>query len=91
MATIVQRNGNDYLFEFSKPETEWIAELARSMGITKESVAIAAMNKGLTYYVETFHTHVMIDKVKDLLQDELDRSTNDAKDHKTYDKGSCQG
>lgn len=54
MATIVERSAKQYLFTFSKPETEWILQLAMTMGITKESVVVAAMNKGLTYYLETF-------------------------------------
>lgn len=57
MATIVRKFRKHYLFEFSVPETEWIKELAQSMGITKEAVLAAAMNKGLTYYVETFHNN----------------------------------
>lgn len=54
MATIISRQGDEYLFDFSPPETNWIREIAKSMGITKESVVGAAMNVGLTHYVESF-------------------------------------
>ena len=54
MATIIEYDGKRYLFTFSKPETEWISELAKGMGITKEAVVGAAMNNGLTHYVGSF-------------------------------------
>ncbi len=54
MATIIEHDGNLYLFTFSLPETDWIRDLAQSMGITKEAVLGAAINKGLTYYVGSF-------------------------------------
>ncbi len=54
MATTIDSKGNDYLLAFSSPETGWIRDLAQTMGITKEAVVGAAMNKGLVYYMEVF-------------------------------------
>ena len=56
MATIIEGHNKRFSFTFSPPETDWIKELAQSMGITKEAVVGAAMNKGLTHYVESFCT-----------------------------------
>lgn len=91
MATIIEGNKDDYLCTFSLPETDWIKELAKGMGITREAVLGAAINKGLAYYIETFGKSKDVDKMKDLMQDEIDKPTSDVKDHKTYNKGSCQG
>lgn len=91
MATIIDRNRNEYLCTFSPPETEWLRELAEGMGITKEAVLAAAINKGLTYYVETFAEKEVVDKVKNLMTDEIRDGVNHAKDHKEFHKGSCQG
>ena len=91
MATIISRDGDDYLLCFSKPETQWILDLAKGMGMTRETVVGAAMNKGLTYYVETFAETEAIDKIKDQIQDEIPDVTSEAKEHKTHDKGSCRG
>jgi len=71
MATIVQGNGDEYLFTFSLPETDWIKELADSMGITKEAIVAAAMNKGLTHYVETFTNTTVVDKILDQMEYEI--------------------
>lgn len=76
MATIIEYDGKQYLFTFSEPETEWISELAKGMGITKEAVVGAAINKGLTYYVETFAETEVIDKVKDIMTDEIEPDTD---------------
>lgn len=91
MATIIEFDGKQYLLTFSKPETEWISELAKGMGITKEAIVGAAMNKGLTHYMETFAETEVIDKVKNLMTDEIRDGVNHAKDHKEFHKGSCQG
>jgi len=72
MATIIQAKGEGYVSIFSKPESEWIQSLAECMGITKEAVIGAAINKGLTYYVESFRTEKTVDKIKDLMDDETD-------------------
>jgi len=56
MATMITRDGNKYKAEFGKPESDWIQSLAECMGITKEAVLGAAINKGLTYYVESFRS-----------------------------------
>ena len=71
MTTTIDSKGNDFLLTFTPPETEWIREVADSMGITREAVVGAAMNKGLTYYVETFCTRNVIDDALDDAQDEL--------------------
>lgn len=91
MATTIDRDGDDYLLCFSVPESAWIADLAKSMGITREAVVGAAINNGLTHYVGSFLTpDEPPDKLIDV-EDETNKPTSDAKDHKTYDKGSCQG
>ncbi len=54
MATIIEYDGKQFLLTVSYPEKEWIRELAHSMGITKEAIVGAAINKGLTHYMETF-------------------------------------
>lgn len=51
MATIIDRDGDAYLLQFSPPETDWIIMMAKSMGMTKETVVGAAINQGLTHYV----------------------------------------
>lgn len=56
MATIITRDGKEYKADFSPPEIDWIQSLAECMGITKEAVLGAAINKGLTYYVESFRS-----------------------------------
>jgi len=56
MATVIDGKGNEYLFTFTQPEKGWIRYLASTMGITKEAVVGAAMNKGLTHYVEVFRS-----------------------------------
>jgi len=76
MATIIEYDGKRYMFTFSKPETEWISELAKGMGITKEAVVGAAMNKGLCYYVHVFGNHKAVNNIKDQIQDEINK-TND--------------
>lgn len=91
MATIIEFDGKQYLLTFSKPETEWISELAKGMGITKEAIVGAAMNKGLTHYVETFAETEVVDKIKDQIEGEIFNGSSHAKDHKEFHKGSCQG
>lgn len=54
MTTKIDGKGNEYLLTFSSPETDWIKELAKSMGISKEAIVGAAMNFGLTHYMRTF-------------------------------------
>lgn len=54
MATVVESNGTEYLCTFSVPESGWIHDLAKCMGITKEAVLGAAINHGLTHYVSSF-------------------------------------
>ena len=71
MTTTIESKGNEFLLTFTSPESEWIREVADSMGITREAVVGAAMNKGLTYYVETFCSREVIDDVLDYAQDEL--------------------
>lgn len=51
MATIIDGKGNGFLVNFSNPETEWITMIAKSLGMTKETVVGAALNQGLTHYV----------------------------------------
>ena len=75
MATIIDAKGNEYLCTFSEPETNWIKDLAKGMGITKEAVLGAAINKGLIYYVETFAETEVVDKLKDQIQDEVEPDT----------------
>jgi len=54
MAIIITRNYNRYTVSFSVPETTWIGVIAETLGMSKESVVAAALNKGLTYYLEVF-------------------------------------
>jgi len=54
MATIITKCDNVYELDFINPELEWISLIAETLGITKEAVVGAAMNKGLIHYVETF-------------------------------------
>ena len=54
MAAIIESNGDEYLCTFSVPESGWIQDLAKCMGITKEAVLGAAINNGLTHYVGSF-------------------------------------
>lgn len=54
MATIITGEGNECIFTFSNPELEWIKLISDTLGITKEAVVGAAMNHGLTHYVEVF-------------------------------------
>ena len=77
MATIVDGKGNEYLFTFSPPETEWIRDLAECMGITKEAIVAAAMNKGLIYYTETFVKSKIVDVIKGLAENEIDVEPGD--------------
>lgn len=91
MAIVIDKDRNDFLLCFSPPESDWIKELAKGMGITKEAVVGAAVNKGLTYYIHQFGQAEITSKIKDLAEGENNKPTSDAKDHKTYDKGSCQG
>jgi len=71
MATIINRQGNEYLLTFSLPETGWISDLANCMGIAKESVVAAAINKGLCHYVESLLRDDVIDKVTRLAKGEI--------------------
>ena len=71
MVMMIQKQGNDYLFTFDKPETEWIYSLAHSMGITNEAVVAAAMNKGLTYYLSMI-TEIKEHDKKDIDDDACD-------------------
>lgn len=70
MATVIEYDGKQFLLTFSMPETEWIKGLAKGMGITKEAVIGAALNKGLTYYVQTFAETEITDRMKDLAEGE---------------------
>lgn len=54
MPITIDGKGNEYLLTFSKPETAWIRDLAKSMGITKEAIVGAAMTFGLVHYMRTF-------------------------------------
>lgn len=72
MATVIEYDGKQYLLTFSMPESEWIKGLAKGMGITPEAVVGAALNKGLTYYIETFSKDDVVDKLKDDMQGEID-------------------
>ena len=72
MATVIEYDGKQFLCTFSVPESGWIHDLAKSMGITKEAVLGAAINNGLTHYVESFLTDEVVDKIKDQMQDEID-------------------
>jgi len=91
MVTTIEYDGKQYLLTITEPESKWISELAKGMGISKEAIVGAALNKGLTYYVQTFAEMGITDRIKDLMQKEIDKPTSDAKDHETYNKGSCQG
>lgn len=51
MATIVEGKGKKYVFTFSQSETEWILIIAKSLGMTKETVMGASMYEGLCHYV----------------------------------------
>ncbi|KKM22948.1 hypothetical protein LCGC14_1620150 [marine sediment metagenome] len=92
MAIVIERDGVQYLCTFSKPETQWILDLAQGMGITKEAIVGAAMNHGLTYYVQTFTENEITDRIKDLTQEEIDKPTGDTKDkpsEKIIDDNAC--
>lgn len=54
MATIITKGDSVYELDFSNPELEWIKLISKALGITKEAVIGAAMNKGLIHYVEVF-------------------------------------
>jgi len=54
MATIITRTHNRYTVNFSVPETTWISVIAEALGMSKESVVAAALNKGLVHYMELF-------------------------------------
>lgn len=54
MATEIDSKGNEFLVRVSKPESGWIRDLAHTMGITRDAVVGAALNKGLTHYVTAF-------------------------------------
>jgi len=71
MATVIEGKGNEYLCTFSVPESGWLYDLAKCMGITKEAVLAAAINKGLTYYVESFLSELEPPK-KDIDDDACD-------------------
>ena len=64
MATIIEGKGDEYLFTFSRPETEWIRLIANSFSISKEAAIGAAMNKGLCHYVETLRQSDEHDKAE---------------------------
>lgn len=51
MATMIEYDGKQFLITCSIPESEWISEIAKGLGITKEAVVGAALNQGLTHYV----------------------------------------
>jgi len=91
MATEIDGKGNEYLFTFSYPETDWIKELAKGMGITKEAVLGAAMNKGLLYYIETFAEAEVTPKIQDIAQGKINNPIRDIKKQQTYDKGDVEG
>jgi len=87
MAIIVEHDKKQYLLTVSLPETDWIRELAKGMGITKEAIVAASMIKGLTYYVETFAQAETTSKMQDLAQDEIKPDDTDIKDDVADDKG----
>lgn len=91
MATVIEYNGKQYLFTFMSPETEWIRDLAKSMGITKESVVGAAMNKGLCYYAQTFFHAKVCDKLMDILEDELKPENSEVIEQQDIRKKSLDG
>ena len=91
MATVIEYDGKQFLLTFSEPEKGWISDLAKCLGITKEAVVGAAMNKGLCYYSETFIKEAVTKMVTELVKDEIHKPTSETKDHKTYDKGPCKG
>lgn len=80
MATVIEYDGKQFLFTFSMPETEWIKGLAKGMGITPEAVIGAAMNKGLTYYVETFAETKEVDRIKDIMDEQIETHDKSSKD-----------
>jgi len=51
MATITEYDGKQYLLTIDKPESEWITLIAKSLGMTKQTVVGAALNQGLNHYV----------------------------------------
>ena len=91
---IVIKPGKDssYSVKFAYPEMKWISELANGMGISKEAILGAVINHGLIYYVQTFAKNEITDRIKDLMQEEIDKSTGDTKDkpsEKIIDDNAC--
>lgn len=78
MATIIDHDGKQYLLTFGLPETDWIAFIAKSLGMTKETVVGAALNQGLTHYVGM---------LKEIAEHEIDKGHAEAKtDEQTGDE-----
>jgi len=92
MATVIEGKGNEYLCTFSVPESGWLYELAKCMGISKEAVLGAAINNGLCHYVESFLKDDIVDKIKEQMQDEIDEETlRETPTHDTDRHGAGNG
>jgi len=91
MAVIIEHDGKQYLVTVSKPETDWITLCAAAMGMSKETVIGAALNKGLCHYVEMLAEITKSNGVETPAEDTPTEPNSEAKERKTYNKGSCQG
>lgn len=52
MAMMIESDGKQYLVTADLPEKDWIRLISEALGMTKEAVIGAALNKGLCHYVE---------------------------------------
>ncbi len=91
MATIIEHDGKQYLVTVSKPETDWVTMISAALGMSKETVIGAALNKGLTHYVEMLAEITNSNGEAKPAGDSPTESNSEAKERKTYNKGSCQG
>lgn len=92
MATIIEYDGKQYLITCSTPESEWITMIAKSLGMTKETVIGAALNQGLCHYVGMLTQIAEHELGKDQIQPEITDDIKEAKDEtpkKTIDDDAC--
>jgi len=82
MIAITQEGKSTYLIQLKEPEKSWLTELARGLGMDRRTMLGACFTKGTEYY---------FDMIREIEAHDKRKPTSDAKEHKTYGKGPCQG
>ena len=82
MIAVTQEREQIYTIEIQEPELSWLIELSKSLGMGRSVMLGACFTKGIQHYYGM---------IREIDEHDKNKPTSEAKDHKTYNKGSCQG